>query len=105
MVWQLIPALLGALAVGLAVGAVVTLIMVTIEHVRNWFRERRAKSINLGKVPFTLKEEMDAGRVKIVAGFFDQSTGETTETQVYDAEKMDSELTDLHRHDKVVVYN
>lgn len=101
---DLFAELLIGVVVGIAAYGAIRLLLLTFDVIRNWFRERRMKSINTDKLAVTIKENLSSGKIKIVAGFFDEKKQEFTEAQVFEGEKIDKELSDVHKDSNVVVY-
>lgn len=99
-----ILALIWIAVAGVSAAAVVVYIL-TIGMLVDWFRERAARlQFDGDKVAITVIDEMNNGRVGVVQGVFDKSRGTFDEARKIDAAQLDDEVRDIHRDNRVVVW-
>ena len=104
MVFLLGPILAG-IAVGLGTAAVITLIVLYWDTIVDWFQSRtKLKQSDKDIIAFTIKQELEKGKVPVVQGMFNKRTNEVLDGQKYEAEELDEELEKHHRGEPLVIY-
>lgn len=104
MVFDIFALIIGAVAAAGA-AAVVAVYVLTVDYLVNWFRERAAGiQFDGNKAAVTVIEEMNNGRVPVVQGVFDRSRGTFEEVRKIDAASLDDRVRDIHRGNRVVIW-
>lgn len=86
------------------VAAVYTVVVLLLSAVIDWFIGEQ-DLVNENSLRFTIKQNLEAGTVRVVQGIFDTSTEEVKKYRPIKAERLDQELTEYHEDDELVVYN
>lgn len=76
----------------LAGAAVITIAYLTISAVRGYLRHRRTEKSSK-EAAFIVKQQLDTGNVRVIAGFLDGQS--VTESNTWEAQSVDSEIQDL----------
>jgi len=104
-----LPLLLGPILAGIGAGVlgatVITLVVLYWNKIVDWFQSRtKLKQSDKDIIAFTIKQELEKGRVPVVQGMFNKRTNEVVDGQKYAAEKLDEQLEELHRGEPLVIY-
>jgi hypothetical protein len=82
---------LSAIAGGLLAGAaIVYLAVLTLDMMRNWFRQN--KPMNKNAVKFAVKAAVSGGKVRVITGFYDIEEENVLKTQTYEVEQIEEKL-------------
>ena len=97
--------MLGTL-ISLFVGAaVIYAAILTVNTVINWFQSRAALvNSDRDNIAFTIRERLNSGEYALYQGIFNKRTEQLVEGQKLVGERLDSELSQMHRDKTMVVY-
>ncbi len=105
MVIDIIALVLLGLA-GLGAIVVVNLLLLSLEIIIDWFRERAARvSSDPTKLAVTVAEQLETGNVSYVQGIFDTSTSEFVEARRLKAKEAEAAVQAEHRRHNVAVWS
>ena len=75
---------------GLAASGIIYLTFLAFQSITNRLRAK-GENIKPEEVGFILKQEMEAGKTKVISGFFNRNTNEVTQQEVTVADEIDYE--------------
>ncbi len=94
-------------AAKLLIGAAIIMAVLTFGDVLGWFRSRLTErgATKLDKIrAFTIQECMDSGNYQTVQGLWDDATSSIVEHRVVNSQGIDQKLQDIHRTNRLAVY-
>ncbi|MEU7329446.1 hypothetical protein [Streptomyces parvus] len=101
----MIEMLVIAALVGLAAGAAIAIVTLTLGFLVDWFRERAAQVKNdPDKVAVTVAEAIDSGEVSFIQGIFDTEDGKFSDVRRIKAENADGDVHRAHARHKVAIW-
>jgi hypothetical protein len=84
---------------------VVRWLIIRFQKIIDWFRSKaNLKLQDKNNVAFTLKGNMEQGNYVVYQGIFDPIKEELVDGQKILSEQIDSQVSQLHRDEKLVVY-
>jgi len=90
----------------LAAVAVLKVVLLTLDIIIDWFRNRAAKiRYNPNKLAVTVAEQLSTGQVSYVQGIFDTSTEKFSEARRIKAKSAEAAVRAEHRKHKVAVWS
>jgi hypothetical protein len=95
---------LGAI-IGLAAGAAVVVVTLTLGFLIDWFRDRAARiNSDPDKVAVTVADALDSGNVSYIQGIFDTEKKTFTEARRIKAKSVDNDVQRAHVRHKVAIW-
>lgn len=99
------PLLIPIILKAIAALTVVTLVVVSFDAIVTWFRDRNAiKVADKDNIAFTIKQNIENGKHKVIQGIFNERTGAVVDGQVFVATELDAKLQELHNGTELVIY-
>jgi hypothetical protein len=96
---------MGALAAFGGTIALITVAILTIGFLIDWFRDRAAQvTTDPGKVAVTVADAIDSGDVSYVQGIFDTDKRKFTEARRIKAGQVDSDVQRAHSRHQVAIW-
>jgi hypothetical protein len=94
-----------AAIIGLAAGAAVAIVTLTLGFLIDWFRDRAAQvNSNPDKVAVTVADALESGNVSYIQGIFDTEENKFTEARRIKAKNVDSDVQRAHTRHKVAIW-
>jgi hypothetical protein len=101
----MIELLVLAAIIGLAAGAAVAIVTLTLGFLIDWFRDRAAQiNSDPDQVAVTVADALDSGNVSYIQGIFDTENKTFTEARRIKAKNVDSDVQRAHARHKVAIW-
>jgi hypothetical protein len=98
--------LAGVLIAAAIAGVVISVIVLTLSYVLDWFGQQESLSTyDANILAITVKQELDNGNVQIIQGVLNRRQNKLETSRKINASRLDGELAERHRYDDVVVYD
>jgi hypothetical protein len=97
--------MIGTLITLFVSAAVIYAAILTVDAVINWFRNRAALiQSDRSNLAFTIRERLADGNYAVYQGIFNKESEQLIDGQKLVSERLDSELSNLHRDKPLVLY-
>jgi hypothetical protein len=85
---------------------IIALVLLEWSRIVDWFKGRQSlKQEDKNNIAFTLKQEMEKGKIPVVQGIFNTETEEVLDGVKYVAKELDETLENHHRGQPLVIYS
>jgi hypothetical protein len=97
--------MIGTLLTLFVSAAVIYAAILTVNAVISWFKNRASLvQSDRNNLAFTIRERLADGNYAVYQGIFNSATEQLLDGQKLVGERLDSELTNLHRDKPLVIY-
>ncbi|MEM8721850.1 MAG: hypothetical protein AAGE84_21560 [Cyanobacteria bacterium P01_G01_bin.39] len=87
------------------IGAAIFIAYLVISKIVKWFRDRsKLKQQDQDNIAFTLQDKLKNGQYKTVQGVFNTRTNDLEDARIIKSDKIDSDLSRMHKNDQLVVF-